>query len=612
MQPQRSATRLEYVTIRDMDTLKDVIKRAYRAGGFCVDTETTGLNVMQDTLVGIALAVEPYQGYYIPLAHAEGEQLSMDEVLAELKPALEDPCLLKILHNAKFDKQILMRYGITLTGIEDSMLISYAMHGGKHRHNMDDLAWLHLKHRTTKFKEVAGDGTFDLVPIEAATHYAAEDADVTLRLYHVLVDMLAKDPEAMHVYANIDLPLVDVIADMEQAGVAVDTHRLGELTALYQKEVDAALDEIEAILGHEMNPASPRQVAAALEELRVYINELTASGQTATGKDVLEDLLKDDTVNAEGKTLIKAILRWRKFSKLISTYTDALPKCVDPDTGRIHPSFGMAHTNTGRLACSEPNLQNQPSPNKDPVTGTQIRSAFIPEPGNVLIAADYSQIELRVLAQACGDPALLQAFTDGVDIHKVTAAKVLNKPVDQVTSVDRRNAKAVNFGIVYGTTEYGLADTLGITPEAAKLVIEEYFRAFPGIRDYMDNAIAYARQNGYVTTMAGRTIWLQDINSGQKWKRQHAERQAVNAPIQGTAADVIREAMRKVDYGLLEQGFKTRLLLQVHDELVLEAPADEVEAVLPFVKKLMETAVDYMDVKLEVDAASGNSWAEAH
>lgn len=613
MQPQqRSSTKLDYVTVTDMDVLKDLIKRAYRKGGMSFDTETTGLDVMQDSLVGLSIAVEPYQGYYVPLAHADGEQLAMDDVLSVMKTALEDPMLLKVLHHAKFDKQILLRYGINLNGVDDTMLMSYSIHGGKHYHNMDDLAWLHLKHRTTKFKEVAGDGTFDLVPIEPATHYAAEDADVTLRLWEVLSGLLAKDPEAMHIYANIELPLIDVISDMEQAGVRVDGERLQQLTAQYQKDADSALDEIAMLVGEEINPASTLQVAAALKMLGVHITETTASGRTATGADVLEGLVKDESVSAEGKTLIKAILKWRKYTKLIGTYTEGLQKHINPDTGRVHPSFGMASTTTGRLACSEPNIQNQPSPNKDPVTGTELRSAFVAERGNKLIAADYSQIELRILAHACGDPALVKAFEDGVDIHKATAAKVLKKPVDQVTGVDRRAAKAVNFGIIYGQTEYGLSDGLGVSVEAARLIIKEYFGAFPGIVDYMDAAREYAHQNGYVTTIAGRKIWFPDIKSPQKWKRQHAERQAVNAPIQGTAADIIKKAMQEVDAGLIREGFQTRMLLQVHDELVFEAPEEEVADVLPFIKRTMEHAVDYLDVPLFVDACAGNNWAEAH
>lgn len=607
--PKKQQRDLDYVCIQDMDTLKSVLRRAWKRGVLSYDCETTGLNVHKDTIVGISLAVDPYQGYYVPLTHQTTEpQLDLVEVLEVMKPVLESPVLMKVLHNAKFDGQMLLRYGIKLNGFDDTMAMSYSMFGGKHRHNMDDLASIYLNHKTTKFSEVAGNGTFDMVPLDAATWYAAEDADVTLRLYEHFQSLLEKDDAGRDVYATVDLPLVTTLVQMEQRGIKVDEARLAELDEEFKTRRDEVLDDLEGILGHEFNPASPRQVAAVLQAAGASITEVTASGQTATGADVLEDLL-EKTQNTRVKSLVKGILEWRKFSKLVGTYTEGLAKAINPDTGRIHASFSQTSTATGRLACSDPNLQNIPIRTKE---GREIRTAFVAEEGNVLIAADYSQIELRILAHVCGDPAMLKAFEDGIDIHKATAAKVLGKPVSDVTSDERRAAKTVNFGIIYGQTKYGLAAELKISPDAAQEIIEEYFRTFPGIKDYTKTAVEFGHAHGHVHTLIGRKVWLPDINASIKWRRQHAERAALNAPIQGSAADVIREAMLKVEDMLAAEKLQTELLLQVHDELVFEAPADEAEEARDLIVKTMETAGSYLSVPLLVDAKIGNNWSEAH
>ena len=601
--------RAKYVTIDDMDTLDAWIKDAYTTGVLAIDTETSGLSFMEDELVGISLSTRPGNGAYIPLAHMEGKQLPLQDVLDALAPLLSCPVVMKVLFNGKFDFNFFSRYGLYVGPFEDAMLAANSMYGGKHRMNMDELSSRYLGHTTIKFAEVAGGGTFDQVAIEPATAYAAEDSEVTLRLMYLMQDHLANDPGGMAVYSQLEQPLVPIISRMEMAGVKVDGAYLDELTGQFKAAMDEALDKAVMAAGADFNPGSPQQVGKVLERAGITINEQTASGQTATGVEVLEERLKDGDITGRGKDLVEAILDWRKHAKLIGTYTRGLKAHINEQTGRVHPSFGLASTTTGRLACSEPNIQNIPIRTEE---GRLIRGAFIAEPGHTLISADYSQIELRVLAHACGDEALFLAFDRGLDIHQATASEVWNIPFDDVTKDQRRNAKAVNFGIIYGQSAWGLARGLGISKDEAEDIIAAYFDRFPGIRGFMDNAMQFATDHGYVHTMAGRKVWFPDIKTGTKGQRGHALRAAVNAPIQGTAADIIKQAMIDVDAMLTEEGFDTRMLLQVHDELVFEAPEHEVEKVMPMIVHTMETAVSYLDVPLLVEAKSAYNWLEAH
>lgn len=576
------------------------------------DTETTGLDAQQVDLVGICMSVREGTGCYIPTGHSTSEpQLPLQTVIDYLRPVLESPVILKVLHNAKYDMAIMHRYGIELTPIADTMLMSNSMFGGLHRHGMDECSARYLRYQPIKFTEVVPNGTtFADVSHDAATAYAAEDGDVTLRLHQVMRTKLAADPAGMSVYTNLELPLVPVIARMERTGIKADVPYLGELTKQFTHERDLRLDMAESLAGIEFNPASPLQVGEVLKRMGVALTETTESGQTATGVKVLEDVLETGELPDNGsEELIRVILDWRKFNKLIGTYTEALPTRVNPHTGRIHPSFGMASTTTGRLACSEPNLQNIPARTAE---GKLLRNAFVAEPGHKLISADYSQIELRVLAHATGDPNLLGAFDNGIDIHTMTAALVNDVTIEAVTKDMRRDAKAVNFGIVYGISGYGLARQLKISVDDADRLIAGYFRRFGSIQSYMERAKEMARQNGYVMTMAGRKVWAPDINSGSRARRRYAERAVVNAPIQGTAADIIKEAMIKVDAMLAANEMQTRLLLQVHDELVFEAPDREVAVVLPMINECMESVADYIDVPLVVDAKSGATWGDAH
>jgi DNA polymerase-1 len=605
-----AAVRPKYETITTMDRLEEWIKAAYAAGVLAFDTETDSLDVMSANLVGIALSTAPMNGCYIPLSHDDGEQLPLQDVLDALTPLLVDPFVTKVLQNAKFDLHIMHRYGVHIAPVEDTMLKSYAMYGGKHRHGMDELAVRYLNYQPISFKQVAGNGTFNQVPLAPATQYSAEDADITLRLAWLFHEQMGKDPDATRVYCGLDRPLIDVLAKMERRGVLVDRQTLSELTTAFRTEANRALDEAEQIAG-PFNPASPQQVAKVLEKLGVRIDETTDSGQTATGASVLEDALAKDQgyLTPPARTLIKSILEFRKFNKLIGTYTEGLQRAINPTTGRVHPSFGMASTTTGRLACSEPNLQNIPIRTDE---GKLIRSAFIPEEGNVLISADYSQIELRALAHATGDETLLWSFDKCLDIHQATAATVWRVPFEKVTKDQRRNAKTVNFGIIYGMSAWGLSRQLGISTDEADRMIDDYFRGFPGILAFMERAKDFARANGYVPTIYGRKVWVPDINSTNQGRRHYAERAAVNAPIQGTAADVIKAAMLSVDRALEESGLDAAMLLQVHDELVFEASEEHADAALVLIKKTMENAVDYLDVPLLVDAKVGRNWLEAH
>jgi DNA polymerase-1 len=609
---RQQIVRADYETVTTMDRLQVYIDHARRLGYLSFDTETTSVDAQSCELVGISLSTDPGIGAYVPLGHAtDTAQLDLVEVLEALRPILESPVIIKILHNAKYDVSVMARYGVEITNIDDSMLMSLSLFGGLHRHNMDELAYRYHRYTTIKYKEVAGSGatevTFDRVPVPAATAYAAEDSDVTLRLFNEFRSQLLKDPDSARVYEQLEKPLIPVIAGMEQAGIKLDVDYLRTLTEEFTASREQALERAYSLAGQEFNPGSPRQVGAVLKALGAPLTELTETGQLATGVKVLEDIEHSGQLSETASELVKAILEWRKFSKLIGTYTEALPEFVNAQTGRIHPSFGMASTTTGRLACSDPNIQNIPIRTPE---GARIRYALVAEPGHKLIAADYSQVELRVLAHATGDPALFHAFENGIDIHRMTAAQINGIRPEDVDKGQRRAAKTVNFGIIYGQTEYGLARELKISTDEAAAMIRKYFATFPTIKTYMERARAMARELGYVQTIAGRKIWAPEINSRNKARRGYAERQVINAPIQGTAADIIKKAMLNVSAGLAHGGWKTRLLMQVHDELVFEAPDSEVELVLPLIKATMETCVDYLDVALVVDAKAGQSWGD--
>jgi len=610
-----------YDCIRDGDTLAAFIARAYETGIVAIDTETDGLDAMQCRLVGVSLAVAPGEAAYMPLAHGAGDGLALedetppqiDEALAltMLKPLLADPSVRKILQNAKFDTQILARYGLVINGFDDTMLMSYALDAGNHGHGMDALAQKYLGHAPIPIKELLGSGknqiTFDQVPIDKATAYAAEDADVTLRLYKHLQPRLLAD-HMVSVYETTERPLVEVLRAMEAHGVAVDRAVLSGLSGEFAQKMAAMEAEIYETAGQDFNIASPKQLGEILfDKMGLAGGKKTKTGAWGTGADVLESLA------AEGVSLAQSVLDWRGLAKLKSTYTDALPEFIHPQTGRIHTSYSLAATTTGRLSSSDPNLQNIPIRTED---GRRIRTAFIASDGNQLVSADYSQIELRVLAHMADIEALKNAFLNGDDIHAMTASEMFNVPMAEMTAEVRRRAKAINFGIIYGISAFGLANQLGISRGEAGDYIKAYFEKFPGIRDYMEHVKAEAKAQGYVTTLFGRKVHVPEINAKIPARKAFAERAAINAPIQGTAADIIRRAMVQMPAALDKAKLKdAKMLLQVHDELIFEAPQKDCDALIKTVKSTMESACAprlSLSVPLLVDAQAANNWEEAH
>ena len=597
------------------------IARAYDTGIVAIDTETDGLDAMQCRLVGVSLAVAPGEAAYMPLAHGAGDGLALedetppqiDEALAltMLKPLLADPSVRKILQNAKFDTQILARYGLVINGFDDTMLMSYALDAGNHGHGMDALAQKYLGHAPIPIKELLGSGknqiTFDQVPIDKATAYAAEDADVTLRLYKHLQPRLLAD-HMVSVYETTERPLVEVLRAMEAHGVAVDRAVLSGLSGEFAQKMAAMEAEIYETAGEDFNIASPKQLGEILfDKMGLAGGKKTKTGAWGTGADVLESLA------AEGVSLAQSVLDWRGLAKLKSTYTDALPEFIHPQTGRIHTSYSLAATTTGRLSSSEPNLQNIPIRTED---GRRIRTAFIASDGNQLVSADYSQIELRVLAHMADIEALKNAFLNGDDIHAMTASEMFNVPMAEMTAEVRRRAKAINFGIIYGISAFGLANQLGISRGEAGDYIKAYFEKFPGIKDYMEHVKAEAKAQGYVTTLFGRKVHVPEINAKIPARKAFAERAAINAPIQGTAADIIRRAMVQMPAALDKAKLKdAKMLLQVHDELIFEAPQKDCDALIKTVKSTMESACAprlSLSVPLLVDAQAANNWEEAH
>ncbi len=614
--------REDYETVTDAAALTQWLEAAREQGFFAFDTETTGLDAMRAELVGFSLALAPGRACYVPLAHVPADggldlegagqiaQLDRAAALAQLKPLLEDDAVLKIGQNLKYDMLLLARYDITLRAFDDTLLISYVLDAGRGGHGMDELARRHLGHKCLSFKEIAGTGkaqlTFDKVPLDQATAYAAEDADITLRLYNLLKPRLVAEGK-VSVYETLERPLMPVLVAMERAGIMVDRQILARLSQRFTQAMAQLAEEIKALAGEDFNIASPKQLGDILfGKFGLEGGKKTKTGAWKTDAGVLEELA------AQGVELAARVLDWRQLAKLKSTYADALPGFIHPETGRIHTSYAMAATTTGRLASSDPNVQNIPVRTPE---GREIRTAFIAAPGHKLVSADYSQIELRVLAHIADIAQLKQAFADGLDIHAMTASEMFAVPLDEMTPEVRRRAKAINFGIIYGISAFGLANQLGIERSEAAAYIETYFKRFPGIRRYMEDTKAFARKHGYVETIFGRRIHYPDINTKSPQRRAFFERAAINAPIQGSAADIIRRAMVRMPHALNEAGLDARMLLQVHDELIFEVPEGETDALIETARQVMEgaclPALDF-SVPLKVDAKAATNWDEAH
>jgi DNA polymerase-1 len=609
-----------YECVRTLERLDAWIAEAREAGVVAVDTETNSLDGTQADLVGVSMCVEPGRAAYIPLLHRGGadlfgggllpDQIPFADAVARLKPLLEDPAVLKVGQNIKYDWLVFHRHGIDVAPVDDTMLMSYVLDAGRHGHGMDELAERHLGHRTISFSEVAGTGkakvTFDFVPLDRATAYAAEDADVTLRLWRVLKPRLPAERRAT-VYETLERPLAAVVARMENRGILVDRQILSRLSGDFAQTLARLEDEIQEMAGEKFSVGSPKQIGDILfGKMGLPGAKKTPSGQWATPASLLDELAE------AGHELPAKILEWRQLNKLKSTYTDALQASIHPGTGRVHTSFSMAATTTGRLSSSDPNLQNIPIRTE---AGRKIRRAFVAAEGARILSADYSQIELRLLAHIADIPQLQRAFAEGIDIHTATASEMFGVPLDKVDGNLRRQAKTINFGIIYGISAFGLSARLGINQGEAGAFIKRYFERFPGIRDYMDETKKYCRENGYVRTLFGRVCHYPGIRSPNAAERQAVERQAINAPIQGTAADIIRRAMIRMEEALRERRLNARMLLQVHDELVFETPEDEVEATLPVIERVMVEApypAVSLKVPLQVEARAAANWDEAH
>jgi DNA polymerase-1 len=611
----------KYETVLTLERLHHWIARAREAGIVAVDTETTSLDPMRARLCGVSLAVAPGEACYIPCSHSTGggldlrgeasvSQLGESDILNRLKPLLEDPGTLKIAQNLKYDYLVFLQRSIRIAPFDDTMLMSYVLGAALHGHGMDELSELHLKHKPITFDEVTGTGkdrvTFDCVPVKEATRYSAEDADVTFRLHALLRPRLIEEGKVT-VYETLERPLVPVLADMERAGITIDPDRLRRLSNDFGREMAKLEEQIHKLAGSSFNIGSPKQLGEILfDKFRLDGGRKTRTGAWSTDSDVLEELA------AQGHEIAKLVLDWRQLQKLRGTYTDALPGFVNPDTGRVHTSYAMASTTTGRLASTDPNLQNIPIRTQE---GRRIRAAFVAPPGTKLISADYSQIELRLLAHIADIQALKAAFAEGLDIHAMTASEMFGVPVKDMPPEVRRRAKAINFGIVYGISAFGLANQLGIARSEADDYINKYFERFPGIRAYMDQTKVFARDKGYVETLFGRRIHIREIRSKIPGMRGGAERAAINAPIQGTAADIIRRAMIRVPSALANEKLGAKMLLQVHDELVFEVPERETEATGNAVKQVMEKAAlpaISLSVRLVVEARAAANWDEAH
>jgi len=607
-----------YQLINDAAKLKEWLGDAYETGVLAIDTETTGLTPARADLVGISLSTRIGRACYIPLGHGAGRDLfdmsaadtppqpKVSDIVAVLKDICADSAVIKVGHNMKFDLQMLQLVGLKFAALDDTMLMSYVLDGSAHGHGLDELAQLHCGHQMISYDEVTGTGkgriSFAAVPIDKACDYAAEDADFTLRLYHILKPRIAAEKMAF-VYEDIERPLIQVIADMEQNGICVDPAVLKRLSQIFGEKIAALEADIQKEAGHPFNVGSPKQLGVVLfDEMGLQGGSKTKTGDWSTSADILEVLAE------QGHGFVEKILEWRHLSKLRSTYTESLQEAINPKTGRVHTSFAMALTNTGRLSSSDPNLQNIPIRTEE---GRMIRTAFVAPAGHVLISADYSQIELRLAAELAGVKALQESFRTGEDIHTRTASEVLGIPINEVTPEVRRSAKAINFGIIYGISGFGLSKQLGVPPGEAGAYIRNYLGKFPELEVFMTGLKEEARQFGSVKTFFGRKCVISGINDKNGAKRQFAERQAINAPLQGTAADIVKMAMTEVDRRIKSGEIAAKLLLQVHDELVLEVKEDMAAHVAEQIKQVMEN-VAHFSIPLVVEAKWAKNWSDAH
>jgi DNA polymerase I len=615
--------RAKYQTMRKLDELNAYLARARDAGQFAIEAKANSIDPMQADVCGIALAIAPNDACYIPLAHKQSgdgvglfdaglapDQIKESEALEALRPLLEAPGILKIGFNIKFNAVMFAQAGITVRNYDDVQLMSYALDAGRNAHGLDSLAELWLGHATLTHGELIGSGknklTFDQVAIDRATAYSAEDADVILRLWRLLKPRLVAEHMGV-VYETLERPLVAVLARMERRGISIDRQVLSRLSGDFAQTAARVEAELQELAGEPINVGSPKQIGDILfGKMGIPGGTKTKTGAWSTSASILDDLAE------QGNDFAKKILEWRQVSKLKSTYTDALPTYVNPQTHRVHTTYALAATTTGRLSSNEPNLQNIPVRTED---GRKIRRAFIATPGHKLVSADYSQIELRLLAEIADVPVLRQAFRDGLDIHAMTASEMFGVPIKDMPSEVRRRAKAINFGIIYGISAFGLANQLGIAREEASAYIKRYFERFPGIRAYMDETREFCRKNGYVTTLFGRKCYYPDIKASNASLRSFNERAAINARLQGTAADIIRRAMIRMEDALAEKKLSAQMLLQVHDELIFEVPDDEVAATLPVVQHVMRDApfpAVVLSLPLQVDARAATNWDEAH
>ncbi len=599
-----------YTTILTQAQFDECLQQLHTAQTFVLDTETTSLDYMQAEIVGLSFATQAGSASYLPVAHdypGAPQQLARDLVLAKLKPLLEDPALSKIGQNLKYDTHVLRNHGIDLQGItHDTMLESYVLNSTITKHNMDDLAKHYLGVDTIHYEDVTGKGVkqikFQEVDIEQATPYAAEDADITLRLHQVLHQQLEQQPSLLKLYQELELPLLSVIRRIEANGVLIDDQLLSQQSMELASQISAIEHRTHDLAGQHFNLGSPKQIQSILyDKLGLPVIKKTPTGQPSTDESVLQELALD-------YPLPKLILEHRSLSKLKSTYTDKLPQQINPRTGRVHTSYHQAVTATGRLSSSDPNLQNIPIRTEE---GRRIRQAFIAPPGYKIVAADYSQIELRIMAHLSADAGLLTAFNEAQDIHRATAAEVFGVAPDQVTSDLRRSAKAINFGLIYGMSAFGLAQQLGIGRNQAQSYIDLYFSRYPGVREYMEGIKQQALSQGYVETLFGRRLYLPEINSRNAARRQYAERTAINAPMQGTAADIIKRAMLVTDAWLQKSDVNARMIMQVHDELVFEIAIEHLDECINQITQLMNSAAT-LDVPLIVEVGLGNNWDEAH
>ena len=611
--PERQATspkiNKSYKCITTKKDLKKVIKEASKSDTVAIDTETTGLDYIDSELVGISISFNAGEGFYIPIKHNDESiiQLPLEDVINELKPLLENSEKKIIGQNIKFDKNILMKYGLKLASIKnDTMMMSYVLDASATRHNLDALASYYLGYKTSTYEDVAGKGakqiSFDDVPIDIATNYAAEDADITLRLYEELSPKLKNIESLNKLNEEIEIPLIEVLSDMERNGAILNAKVLNAQSKDLEERIIRLENKAYKLAGEEFNLGSTKQLREIFfDKLNYRVIKKTPGGQPSTDEKVLAEL-------AEEYELPKVLLEHRTLSKLKSTYTDKLPNQISSLSGKVHTSFHQAVTTTGRLSSSDPNLQNIPIKTED---GRRIRQAFEPSNGNKFISADYSQIELRVMAHLSKDPGLLSAFQEGEDVHSKTASEVFNVDIEDVTSDLRRNAKAINFGLIYGISAFGLGKQLGITRNLAAEYMAMYFEKYPGVKQYMESTKESASQNGYVETLFGRRLYLKEINASNALRRQASERAAINAPVQGTAADIMKIAMIRMYQALEKEKSEARIILQVHDELILDTPEKEIDRVIELTTEAMKEAT-LLDVPLEIDIGIGDNWDQAH